>query len=847
MRARTLRSGLRVLVEEIHRSAVVAIQAWVQVGSGDESPSEAGLSHLLEHMLFKGTADRGIGDIAREIEGCGGEINAFTSFDQTVLHLVVPSRYLDRGLTVAHDAVTAPALDPVEFEREKQVVLEEILRSDDDPSAKLSKAVFSEVYRLHPYGRPVIGSAESVQAMDIDAMRDYHGRWYIDSNITLVIVGDVNADSVFDAVEKLFDGPPSGDRPTRQRAVEPAQGSTRVRVLAESVHQARVEVAFGLPAVAHPDIPAADVLAAILGQGESSRLNQEIRIRRRLANHIQAYAYTPRDPGVLIVGLGCRPTSVLEALESTGEVITQLVEGGPTADEVRRAVVNVLSERVYEREAVEGVARKLGFFDALFGDPEAEANYYAGISEVTTESIRQLAERTFRAARATIGVSAPPDHAPPEDQVEATFRRGLARAATIGERADTPPTMRRELPNGVTLLVRENPGSGLVSLRLGMAGGLRFEQRRNNGVHNLLSRVWNRGTERRDARRFSEAMEEIAGRCSAFSGRNSFGLSSTFLAGGLERGVDLFAEVLFEPLFSAEETGRMQALTAEAIRNIPDNPVGLGFLKFHEAMYRKHPFRMPVIGTLASVGRLTPGMLRSAYRRGLVGSNVVVAAVGDFDGDALADRLGAAMAAIPSGPGPSPGLPAEPPLEGIRRRRVKVPKEQAHLMLGFRGLTVSDPDRHALEMLGAILGGQSGRLFLDLRDRQGLAYSVTAWSQEAVDPGFFVVYIGTDPGKLGKARRGILSHLRRLREEPVAEIEIERAARYLVGSHEIGLQRGGAVTNHMLFDELYGNGHDGFERYPERILGLGADELQRVAQERFTIGDHVELTLVPGG
>jgi zinc protease len=177
---------------------------------------------------------------------------------------------------------------------------------------------------------------------------------------------------------------------------------------------------------------------------------------------------------------------------------------------------------------------------------------------------------------------------------------------------------------------------------------------------------------------------------------------------------------------------------------------------------------------------------------------------------------------------------------------VHVDKEQAHLIIGFPGVRVTDDDRHALEMVAAILAGQSGRLFMDLRDRQGLAYSVTAWSQEAVDPGYFVLYIGTDPSKLDRARKGIHHHLQRLLDEPVGADEIERAARYLVGTFEIGLQRGGAVASRILFDELYGNGHTALDDYADRIFAVDADELMAVSRKRLTRGRHVELALVPG-
>ena len=840
-----LPNGFSLFVEEVCRSPVVAFQAWVRVGSGDEARVEAGLSHALEHMLFKGTASGGVGDIAREIEGCGGELNAYTSFDHTVFHCVVPSRFFALGLGVVHDVIFGPALDDGEFEREKQVVLEEIRRGEDDPGSQLGKALFAEMYRVHPYGKPVIGSAESVQAFTGELLRDFHDRWYRPANVTLVIVGDVNTAATEQAVVERFGSIEGRPLPERRRPEEPPQDRMRVTVLSEVVKETRVEIGFPLPPVTDPDIPIADVLAVILGQGESSRLNQEIRLRRRLANQVQAYSYTPCDPGMFLVGLSSPPDTMREAVDATAEVLAGVVEGGVSAEETRRAVANILSDRIYERETVEGIARKLGYFDALFSDPDAEAGYYAGVAAVTPDRVRRFAARTFRPERATVAALVPAGMEDPSSQLSAAVGTRLTPPAVVGDRESRPQTERRVLDNGAVLLVREVPGSGIVSLRTGMFGGVRCETPRNNGVHNLMARVWPRGTSRRSALEIAEAMEEIAGRCSAYSGRNSFGVSSTFLSTGLDRGIELFREVLLEPSFDPDEVERMRALTLEAIKNIPDNPLSLGFLHFHRALYRRHPFRLPMIGTEASVARLTPGMLRSAYRRGLRGGNLVTVAVGDFDGGTMMRRLERCVGGLPGGSGDAPEVPQEAPLEGMRKRRVPVEKEQAHLLLGFLGARVTDPDRHALEMISAILGGQSGRLFMDLRDRQGLAYSVTAWSQEALDPGFFAVYIGTEKSKLAQARRGIHHHLRRICEEPVPAEEIGRAARYLAGSFEIGLQRGGAVATRILFDELYGIGHEALHSYPERILAVDADAIQEAAQRRLTLGKHVDLVLMP--
>ena len=844
----TFTNGMKVILEEIRRSPVVSFQAWVQVGSGDEVGPEAGLSHMLEHMLFKGTEESGVGAIALSVESCGGEINAYTSFDQTVLHLVVPARNFGRGLSVVRDAVFGPALDADEFAQEKLVVLEEIRRGEDDPSQKLGKALFADTYRVHPYGRPVIGTEESVKAFSPELLREFHQRWYRPSNVTLVVTGDFAEDEALAAIEECLGGQAGGDAPPHDRVLEPQHDGLQLRHLTEPVQEVRLEMAFPLPSVSHPDIPACDLLSVILGQGESSRLNQEIRLRRRLANQVQAFSYTPRDPGVFIIGLSCPPEVTLDAVEALGEELGRFARDGVTGDELRRARVNILSDRIYERETVEGVGRKLGYFDSLFGDTAAEETFYAGITRADTDELKRVAGSIFDLNVASMCVMTPREFSLDTAEVEARLRKGFEPdAVPMVERPPRPATERVVLPNGATLLIRENPGSGLVSLRLGFNSGLRYESPRNNGVHNLLSRVWQRGTSNRSALQIAQDMEEIAGRLGAFSGRNSLGLSSTFRASGIEPGLDIFREVLQDATFPENEVERMRALVLEGIRNIPDNPVSLGFLQFHRMLYGKHPLRLPLMGTAASAARITRGMICSALRRSQVAGNAVMAVVGDFDGADMQRRLTEILAEMPAGERELPIIPEGWEPEGIRQRKLFVDKEQAHLFVGFKGARVHDADRHQLEMLSAILAGQSGRLFLDLRDRQGLAYSVTAWSQEAVDPGFFAAYIGTDPARLEQAYEGIYGHLQRLIDEPVSDEEMARAARYLIGSYEIGLQRGGSVASRILFDELYGLGCDYMDDYADRIQAITAADLQTTAQRRLDMDQRVELKLLPKG
>ncbi len=231
-----LPNGLKVVLQENHAAPVVAFQAWVGVGSADEEPGEEGIAHVFEHMLFKGTERRGVGQIAQEIEAAGGDINAWTSFDQTVYHLVLASRYFDTGLDILADAVQRSSFDPVELQRELQVVLQEIKQGEDSPSRVATQLLFSTAYAEHPYRRPVIGHERTVATLTRERLLDFFHRWYVPNNITLVVVGDFDP-----AVARAKIAAAWGDarpRPLqRHPRNEPPQDKTRGAVLERDVRE----------------------------------------------------------------------------------------------------------------------------------------------------------------------------------------------------------------------------------------------------------------------------------------------------------------------------------------------------------------------------------------------------------------------------------------------------------------------------------------------------------------------------------------------------------------------------------------------------------------------------------
>lgn len=845
-----LDNGLTVLFEEHRAAKVAALQVWVKAGSADERGDQAGLAHLHEHMLFKGTSRRGPGEVASAIESSGGEINAWTSFDQTVYHVVIASRFTREGLDVLGDMIRRSTFDPGELSREIEVVCEEIKRSLDAPQRKASRDLFATAFQVHPYQRPVIGWEETVRGFTRDQVLEFYGRHYVPANVVLSIVGDLSLEEARAWAEESFGGDwgrPSYAGPV-ERAREPAQGARRFHFRSDDVREAYLNLAFAIPAVDHPDTPALDLLAMIAGQGHASRLLLEIKRKRSLVNEIHAYAYTPKDPGLWTTSMTLPAAKLAEAFEETVRVLAELRTQRVPEEELHRVKALVESDAVYQRETVQGLARKLGFYETSAGGIEAEKRYYEQIARVTPERLRAVAQTYLDFDRATVTGLFPqgtgfderaaahalegamkrvgPPAEPPKPSAPEPMRVIAPRAATRG----VSGIIEERLPSGARVLIREEPAVPLFAMRAAFLGGLRYERSSDNGLTLLLGRMLTRGTPSRDAEAISRRIDAFAGSLHGNAGRNSVGMRGEFLSKHFAGAFDLFADCLLHPSFPDAEFEHERALQLQDVHTRDDKPSGVAFELFAKTLFHAHPYRMSTLGERQTLEALHPDTLREYHRRYCDPSQLVLSVVGDVRADEVLARAHEAFGKSFGHAAQPPPVPDELPPSTPREAMRTLAKAQTNLVLGFRGARLTDRWRHALEVLSTILSGQGGRLFIELRDKKSMAYSVSSLTMEGIEPGYFAVYMGTSPEKVPAALAGIREQLERIRDEKVSEVELARAREHLIGTHEIGLQRNGARAGLLALDALYGLGQENFLHFADRISAVTVEDVQAAAR-----------------
>ncbi|MDD5153904.1 MAG: pitrilysin family protein [Desulfovibrionales bacterium] len=843
-----LDNGLTVIIKENHAAPVAAIQVWVKAGSVYETDNEAGITHFIEHMIFKGTAKREPGEIARAIEAVGGDINAYTSLDYTVYHVAIGSKFFDVGLDILSDAVLHSSFDQLEIEREKMVVLEEIRMRQDQPSVKLFEAVMAKAYTVSPYRRPVIGFPKTVQPLTRDSILAYMKKRYTPSNLTVVVVGDLETADCISRIKRAFSGM-KGAAPESVSLEEPPQNEVRTVLLEDEINESHLNMCFPIPGFNDPDSVALDVLASILGEGESSRLYRELRDQKTLVHDIGAYAFTPMGPGLFEVACSLDAEKSKQAAEAALREIYRLRYDHVTEDELNKAKLNIESGFIYAQERVQGQARKLGYFETMAGDYREQASYLKKVAAVTPEDIRRVAAKYLHPERLTLGLLVPKEATMPFSMEEAAH---LSRAADeeakklyASRKVEISGAQKFILSNGITLLVKEERNVPTVSMHAVFLGGLRYETAADNGLFNALAQLWTKGTKRRGAQEIAAEIEGMAGSINGFSGKNTFGLSATFLSRFFSRGLDILTEVMLEPDFSPKELEKVRPVLLAQLKQQEDSLPAITFLNFNKLLFTGYPYSMNPLGSPETIKKLSTKKIKEGYQRYVIPGNLVLAIVGDVEASSVKSEVERLLSRWKN-PGFRDVRIALPrPVASPKTASILKSKQQVHIAIGFRGVTLSHPDRAALDVLNNVLSGQGGRLFARLRDKESLAYSLSAFSTEGIETGAFGVYIATSPEKKDAAVNSMWRELNRVRDEIIDPAELDRAKRYIIGSTEIGLQTNAAQAMDMALNERYRLGFDFTKTYLDQIEKVTVDNVLRVARTYIQPEKYVVVAVGP--
>ncbi len=830
-----LPNGLTLIVKRDPAAALASVQVWVKTGSLHEGAHlGAGLSHYLEHMLFKGTSRRAGREISATVQAHGGYINAYTTFDRTVYYIDLPSEHTAVAIDVLADAVLHSTLPADEVAKEKEVILREIAMTKDDPDNRLWDALFATAFREHPFRQPIIGHRDVFAAVSREDLVAYYKARYVPNNLAVVVVGDVDPAAVRQAVSAHFGGVPRVRLAPVLVPAEPAQLAPRTERAFEDVETTRGVVAWPIPGLAHADAAALDLLAMALGNGDSSVLWQEVREKAGLVHSIDASAWNPGSIGLFCISYTCDAAKRDAAEAAIARTLDRCAARGFTAAQLRKAVRQMVVGEINSRKTMSGQAARLGVAEVVVGDLDHSRTYFEQLSRLGPADVRQ-ALRRYLVPSSRNAVSLNPKTAAP----------AVAPApVSAGARGDFRQI---DLPNGVRILLQRDARLPNVHVRVLLEGGPIHEAAGKRGATALLATMLTKDTRRRSAADVAEFIEEVGGSFYPFSGNNSLGLAAEVLPTDVGRALEVLGDGLLRPAFAAGTLAIEREAQVAALQQDDDDVVTFARKRLRQKFFGSYALALDASGDRSGVAALTRADLAALHRRLCVGGNVVFAVAGDFDERTLLPKLKAiggrvprGSLARPAGAGPLPEFPAE------RGDFVEAqPREQAVVLQAFRGPTVHDTDFYTGEMADEIFSGMDSRLFERVREEKGLAYFVRSGRVTGLEAGMFYFLAGTQPGKEHEVLAEIDAEVARMARGELEPVELERCKARLKASRRQSLQTNSARAMQAGLNALQGQSINDWKNYDGYIDRVTIADLAEFARRHFSAGRRTQLVVRP--
>lgn len=828
-------NGLTLVHRPNFASEVFSIQVWVKTGSIHEGPLlGSGVSHFLEHMLFKGTERRDGKAIGREVHAMGGSINAYTTFDRTVYHLDGPSESFSQAADLLADLIFQSRISGDEVERERDVILREIDMGLDDPDRRLTQALFRTAFQRHPYGQPVIGHRELFNELQREDLLNYHKERYIPNNIVVSVVGAVSREPCAEVIENTFGGYPRGRLAPVPVEEEPTQLAAR-REHAEGDFQVfRGGMAFKVPHLSHPDSPCLDTLAHALGGGESSLLWERLRNRRQLVHYVDCRNWNPGGRGLFWIGYVCDHENADTVERAIHECLQEVEDEGFDEAVVEKARRQALSSEISGRQTMSGQATRIGLGEVVLGDVHYARRYLKRLQGVQSGDLRTAARRYLvedGLSVATLGA-----------------KPGAAKKDGTGPGTRPPPPFETVvMPGGARVLLQEDRRLPKLHMRCVFRGGPVYEPPGRRGVSALLAELLTKDTDRRSAEEISKRIEGLGGSFTGLSGNNTISLGLEVLPVDWEAAVELLEDALVRPAFEpATFQNELRAQIAE-IKEEEDEVLEYGFRELRKRFFGEHPFAVAPAGRVEDLERLSRDDLVGHYERLITAPNLVLAVSGDFDREKLLERLRplfvermAAHSFEPVVPGACAG--PEGPVEEV----IEVDREQAVVLEAFPDAGLRDEEKSAVsEMLQELFNGMSSRLFERVRDEKGMAYYVGSTRVPGLESGMFAFYAGTHPDLIEDVSAEIDLEIDRVATGAVREEELERCRKRLKAGRTMGRQTFGARAMRAALQTSYGLSPEDDAAYARQLGAIDAGVLAGFVREYFKSSRKVRLVVRP--
>jgi zinc protease len=830
-----LPNGLTVILKADRSAALASVQVWVKSGSTHEgSYLGAGLSHYVEHMLFKGTERRAGREISATVQAHGGYINAYTTFDRTVYYIDLPSEHTGVAIDLLADTVLHSTFPAEECVKEKDVILREIAMTKDEPDNRMWDALFSTAFREHPYRQPIIGHRDVFSTVTRDDLLGYYRARYVPNNLVVVIVGDIDLVATRAAIAEHFGTAPRVRLAPVLVPTEPLQLGARTENRFEDVENTRAVMAWPIPGLAHSDAPVLDLLSGVLGGGDSSVLWQQIREKAGLVHSIDASSWNPGSSGLFCISFNSDADKRVAAIAAIQATLKRRAVQGFTPAELKKTIRQMVVGEINTRKTMSGQASRLGAAEVVVGDLDHSRTYFQQLGQVTTADLRRVLKAYLVPGRLTTVSLNPLASAPSTAAVSAAARSGNDFSEVV-------------LSNGVRLLLQPNRRLPNLHLRFLMQGGSLFEEGAKRGATSLLGTLLTKDTRSRTAAQVAEFIESVGGQFHAVAGNNSLGLAVEVLPTDSERAISVLEQAILAPAFKAATFALERDAQVAALQQDEDDVVTLARRHLRQKFFGAHPLALDAHGDISGVKALTAKDLANMHRSLCVGSNVVLAVAGDFDPRKLVPRLKLFLNKIPKGRLSLPINEVGPSqLPAAVGDFVEVqPREQAVVLQAFPGPRVNADDSYVAEVADELFSGMASRLFERIREEKGLAYFVRSGRVVGLDVGMFYFLAGTQPGKEAEVLSEIDAEIVRVQLGGVEPAELARCQARLKAGRRQSLQTNGSRSMQAALNALQGQPINDWRNYDGLIDAVKIPDLAAFALRNFQRSLRTQLIVKP--
>ena len=828
----SLDNGQKVVIKEVHDNPIVIIDTWIKTGSINETDENNGVAHFLEHLFFKGTPKHPAKEFDRILESKGAVTNAATSKDFTHYYILIPSQYFDLALDLHSDMLLNPLIPRKELEKERKVVIEEIAKNNDKPTTKLYRNMIKGFYNTHPYKRDVIGTKEVISTISREQILDFYNTWYVPENMTTVIIGDVDTQKVLASVKEKFNKPidvtAKPYKPIYKMDKKPS--SQIEHKLDMNVETGYILVGFkGCHKIDSKDSYALDVLATILGDGKSSRLYKNLKEQKQLVHSISASHSSMRDDSIFYVSANYLTEDIPRLKAAIFEEIEKLQKNEITEEEIQKAKNIIERDTYYSRESVSNIASEIGYTMTVAGDISYYKNYLDNINKVTAEDLKKVAKTYLNADEAVISVVLPSKEGKPE------IKKKEAKNYQAKVLNSDGITTKYELENGAILVITQNTANDIVALEMASRGGNNLEK--IPGIASITADTMLKGTKKYKNQELSLLLEENGIRLAPAARGDSFSLITKFTKNEKDLALDIFSQVAKEASIDAFEVERVKSDKLFAIKNKKNTPDSFAFDEFKTAVWKDTPYGNTGKVLEKTIPSIQRDDILEFYQSLFPAQNVVITINGNVDAQEYINYFSELLV---NDNKPKVNLTSFKnkyrPL--LKKKVVKVEKDTqaAWLINGWLTDGVTNlKDWATLQVIDSILGsGMSSRLFVQLRDEQGLAYQVGSSFSAHTNRGIFALYIATNPSNIEQAQSGMLGEIDKLKKEFVTDKELSEAKDKLLGNFVLSMETNmdkASVVNSL---EITGRNYTFLEQYPVLINSVSVQDIIKVANKYFS-------------